>query len=90
MAGEDVSVGWLSDGINSRYGGMDLKREMAYASEDGSSSDGCRRRIWPKYPLSEITVGHVRSTSSGMFRVKALCNAILFVASLTYSISSGQ
>ncbi|XP_031392706.1 uncharacterized protein LOC116204659 [Punica granatum] len=65
VAGEEASVGWLSDGI-SRNNGSDNKCETAYASEDGSSLDSYsfQRRTWPKSPLSEGMFGHARTPPS--------------------------
>ncbi|KAK4741116.1 hypothetical protein SAY87_024704 [Trapa incisa] len=65
VAGEEASIGWLSDGI-SRNNGSDIKCETAYASEDGSSLDsyGMQKHMSPKSPLSEGTFRHARTPPS--------------------------
>ncbi|KAK4793123.1 hypothetical protein SAY86_023558 [Trapa natans] len=61
VAGEDASIGWLSDGI-SPNNGPDIKRE----TEEGGSLDsyGFQKQTWPKSPLSEGTSGHARTLPS--------------------------
>lgn len=63
VAGEEASVGWLSDGI-SQNNRLDVKFESSYASEDGGSLDNSRRPSWPKSPFSEGTAGLVRTAGS--------------------------
>ncbi|XP_021892335.1 uncharacterized protein LOC110810448 [Carica papaya] len=63
VAGEEVSLSWLSDGI-SRNDGSDIKYESAFGSEEGSPSESFRTRRWQKSPLSEETAGLARTPAS--------------------------
>ncbi|KAK4803793.1 hypothetical protein SAY86_003610 [Trapa natans] len=65
VAGEEASIGWLSDGISGNNC-SDIKCETSYASEDGSSLDSYsfQRRTWPKSPFSEGTFVHGRTPPS--------------------------
>ncbi|KAJ7967283.1 RING/U-box superfamily protein [Quillaja saponaria] len=63
VAGEDTTVNWFSDGA-SRNDGSGNKYESTFASDDGSPSHNFQRRSWQKSPISERTVGHMRTPVS--------------------------
>ncbi|KAK4562637.1 hypothetical protein RGQ29_005227 [Quercus rubra] len=62
VAGEEASIGWLSDGI-SRNDGSENKYEPSFA-EEGSPLEHFRRCTWQKSQISEGTAGHVRTPAS--------------------------
>lgn len=66
VAGEEASIGWLSDGI-SRNDGSENKYEPSFA-EEGSPLEHFQRCTWQKSQISEGTAGHVRTPASGTFR----------------------
>ncbi|PON77392.1 43kDa postsynaptic protein [Trema orientale] len=63
VAGEETSMGWLSDGV-SRNDGSETKFESAYVSEEGSPLEHFRRRTSQKSSLSEGAAGHLRTPAS--------------------------
>lgn len=66
VAGEEASIGWLSDGI-SYNNGSDIKCESTCESEGRSSLDShsFQRQKWPKSPFSEGTIRHAITPRSG-------------------------
>jgi hypothetical protein len=72
VAGEETSIGWLSDGV-SRNDRSEIKYEPSSA-EEGSPLENSRRCTWQKSLISEGTAGHVRTPASGTFQNCKLFN----------------
>ncbi|KAB1207316.1 hypothetical protein CJ030_MR7G011637 [Morella rubra] len=62
VAGEETSVGWLSDGV-SQNDRSESKYEPSYTG-DASPLEHFRRCTWQKTQISEGTGGHVRTPAS--------------------------
>ncbi|GAB2218991.1 hypothetical protein Droror1_Dr00006616 [Drosera rotundifolia] len=67
VAGEETSLGWISDGVG-RNNGLDRKSSTgvsAHASDGGSSLGTSVAGSWSKSPMNETTIRNLKTSSSG-------------------------
>uniref|UniRef100_A0A803LDN2 RING-type domain-containing protein n=1 Tax=Chenopodium quinoa TaxID=63459 RepID=A0A803LDN2_CHEQI len=78
VAGEDTSVGWLSDGA-SRNDALDVKSATdvsAQVSDGGSSLESYRTGAWRKSPVNQDTTKSLKTSASGESAGRNACTEV--------------
>uniref|UniRef100_A0A803LP92 RING-type domain-containing protein n=1 Tax=Chenopodium quinoa TaxID=63459 RepID=A0A803LP92_CHEQI len=78
VAGEDTSVGWLSD-VASRNDGLDVKSATdvsAQVSDGGSSLESYRTGAWRKSPVNQDTTKSLKTSASGESAGRNACTEV--------------